>query len=124
MGIRNLNKYLLQNCHNSIKNIHLSNLSGKKISIDISIYLYQFERQQNLINGMCELIRTLRHYNIIPVFIFDGKPPNEKKFILQERKKIKEKNTRQIQEYKQILTNYLIQKKRLMYCLNQKNKPY
>ena len=105
MGIRNLNKYLLQNCHNSIKNIHLSNLSGKKISIDISIYLYQFERQQNLINGMCELIRTLRHYNIIPVFIFDGKPPNEKKFILQERKKIKEKNTRQIQEYKQILTS-------------------
>jgi len=42
MGIKDLNKYLRQNCknENSIKCINLHELSGKKIVIDISIYIY------------------------------------------------------------------------------------
>jgi len=98
MGIRNLNKYLLQNCHNSIKDIHLSELKNKKISIDISIYLYHFERNGNLMNGIYDMLNIFNFYNIIPVFIFDGKPPNEKKYILQERKQRKEKNNEKIKE--------------------------
>jgi flap endonuclease-1 len=105
MGIRNLNKYLLQNCHNSIKDIHLSELKNKKISVDISIYLYNFERNGNLINGIYDMINIFKFYNIIPVFIFDGKPPDEKKYILQERKKQKEKNKEKIQELTDILNN-------------------
>lgn len=105
MGIKNLNKYLLQNCSNSIKNVHLSSLKNKKISIDISIYLYQFERNGNLINGMYDMINILKFYNIIPVFIFDGKPPNEKKYILKERKKQKEKNNEKINELTKLLNN-------------------
>jgi flap endonuclease-1 len=105
MGIRNLNKYLLQNCHNSIKDIHLSELKNKKISVDISIYLYHFERNGNLIDKMYEMIHIFKFYNIIPVFIFDGKPPDEKKYILQERKKQKEKNKEKIQELTDILNN-------------------
>ena len=107
MGIRNLNKYLLQNCHNSIKDIHLSELKNKKISVDISIYLYHFERNGNLINGICDMINIFKFYNIIPVFIFDGKPPDEKKYILQERRKQKEKNKEKIQELTNILNNTL-----------------
>ena len=98
MGIRNLNKYLLQNCYHSIKDIHLSELKNKKISIDISIYLYHFERNGNLINGIYDMLNIFKFYNIIPVFIFDGKPPNEKKYILQERKQRKEKNNEKIIE--------------------------
>lgn len=105
MGIRNLNKYLLQNCHNSIKDIHLSELKNKKISVDISIYLYHFERNGNLIDKMYEMINIFKFYNIIPVFIFDGKPPDEKKYVLQERKKQKEKNKEKIQELTDILNN-------------------
>jgi flap endonuclease-1 len=107
MGIRNLNKYLLQNCHNSIKDIHLSELKNKKISVDISIYLYNFERNGNLINGIYDMINIFKFYNIIPVFIFDGKPPDEKKYILQERKKQKEQNKEKIQELTNILNNTL-----------------
>jgi flap endonuclease-1 len=103
MGIRNLNKYLLHNCQNSIRNVHLSQLSGKKISVDISIYLYQFERNGNLIDGMYDMINIFKFYNIIPVFIFDGKPPNEKKYILQERKKEKNKNEEKIKELTDVL---------------------
>lgn len=105
MGIRYLNKYLLQHCHNSIKNIHLSELKNKKISIDISIYLYHFERNGNLINSMYDMINILKFYDIIPVFIFDGKPPNEKKYILQERKKQKEKNIEKINELNKSLND-------------------
>jgi flap endonuclease-1 len=105
MGIRDLNKYLLQNCHTSIKDIHLSELKNKKISVDISIYLYNFERNGNLINKMYEMIDIFKFYNIIPVFIFDGKPPDEKKYILQERRKQKEKNKEKIQELTNILNN-------------------
>ena len=109
MGIRDLNKYLLQNCHTSIKDIHLSELKNKKISVDISIYLYNFERNGNLINKMYEMIDIFKFYNIIPVFIFDGKPPDEKKYILQERRKQKEKNKEKIQELTNILNNTLNQ---------------
>jgi 5'-3' exonuclease len=35
------------------------------------------------------LLSVLRHYNIIPIFIFDGKPPIEKKELLQKRKEDK-----------------------------------
>jgi flap endonuclease-1 len=115
MGIRNLNKYLLENCHNSIKNIHIAELKNKKLSVDISIYLYHFEKNGNLINGIYDMINVFKFYNIIPVFIFDGKPPNEKKYILQERKKQKEKNKEQIKELTNILNNTSYE------CIEEKN---
>ena len=38
MGIKNLNRFLLDNCNKkSITKIHLSKLSGKKLVIDVSI---------------------------------------------------------------------------------------
>lgn len=105
MGIRNLNKYLLKNCKNSITNLHLLELKNKKISVDISIYLYNFERNGDLIGGMIEMLNIFNFYNIIPVFIFDGKPPNEKKYILQERKRQREKNKEKIEQLENSLNN-------------------
>lgn len=119
MGIRNLNKYLLQNCHNSIRNINLSELKNKKLSVDISIYLYHFERNGNLINGINDMIHIFKFYNIIPVFIFDGKPPNEKKYILEERNKQKEKNKEKIKELTNVLNN--ISNDTLIESIEEKN---
>jgi 5'-3' exonuclease len=85
MGIKNLNKYLRNNCPNSIKSIHLSDLSGKTISIDVSIYLYKYEAENTLLENMYLLLSILRNYNIIPIFIFDGKTPIEKKSLIQKR---------------------------------------
>ena len=49
MGIRYLNKYLMQNCKNkSIEKKHLSCLGGKKIVVDTSIYLYKYQAQNAL----------------------------------------------------------------------------
>jgi flap endonuclease-1 len=86
MGIRNLNRYLRQNCPNSIHQLQLNELSGKRIAIDISIYLYKYETENALIENMYNMISIFKYYNIIPIFIFDGKPPPEKKDLLLKRK--------------------------------------
>jgi flap endonuclease-1 len=90
MGIRNLNRYLRDNCPESIRCINVSELSGKKIVVDISIYLYKYEAENALLENMYVMLSIFRYYNIIPIFIFDGKPPPEKKALLQKRKQDKE----------------------------------
>ena len=77
MGIRYLNKYFREECKNSdaIKIISMTQLSGKKIAVDISIYLYKFVSEDSLIENIYLMLAIFRHYNIIPLFVFDGKPP-------------------------------------------------
>lgn len=86
MGIKNLNKFLQTSCDKSIQKIHISSLSGKKIVIDTSIYLYRFMGEGCLLENFYLMISLFRQYNIIPLFIFDGKPPKEKDEILKQRK--------------------------------------
>ena len=87
MGIKNLNRFLMDNCSKkSIKKVHLKTFSNKTIVIDTSIYLYKFMSENALLENMYLLISILRSYNITPIFIFDGKPPPEKKDLLIRRK--------------------------------------
>lgn len=81
MGIRYLNSYLRTKCHNSIRVLNMSDISGKKIAVDISIYLYKYEADEVLLENMYLMLAIFRHYNVIPIFIFDGKPPPEKRTI-------------------------------------------
>lgn len=90
MGIRNLNRYLRDNCTKSIRCINGSELYCKKIVVDISIYLYKYEAENALLENMYVMLSIFRYYNIIPIFIFDGKPPPEKKALLKKRKQDKE----------------------------------
>jgi len=87
MGIRYLNKYFREECKNTdaIKIISMKQLSGKKIAIDISIYIYKFISEDVLIENIYLMLSIFRHYNIIPIFVFDGKPPTEKKELIQQR---------------------------------------
>lgn len=119
MGIRYLNKYLRTNCPNSIKNIHLSNISGKRIAVDISIYLYKFESENALIKNMYQMLCVFRKYNILPVFIFDGKPPPEKNALLQKRK---EDKVEAEEEYNRLKSKLEEDKKRFEDKEQQKDK--
>ena len=103
MGIRNLNKFLRANCTDSIKCSSMSELSGKKIAIDISIYLYKFASDDTLIENIYLMLSIFRHYKVIPVFIFDGKPPDEKKELLEKRRKDKNQAKNEYNELKQQL---------------------
>lgn len=86
MGIRNLNRFLREQCGDEIKVTPLSELSGKKVAIDISIYMYKFAADDTLLENMYLMLGLFRYYNIIPIFVFDGKPPAEKMELLQKRR--------------------------------------
>jgi len=87
MGIKLLNKFLKENCKsmNSIYTIHMSKLQGKRIVVDVSIYLYKYESDNSLIESIYTMISIFRHYNITPIFIFDGVAPTEKKELIESR---------------------------------------
>ena len=103
MGIRNLNRYLRDNCPESIKCINIAEISGKRIVVDISIYLYKYEAKDALLENMYVLLSIFRYYNIIPIFIFDGKPPPEKKALLQKRREDRETAQEEYNKLKQHL---------------------
>ena len=104
MGIRYLNKYFREECKNSdaIKIISMNQLSGKKIAIDISIYLYKFASEDTLIENIYLMLSIFRHYNIVPIFVFDGKPHAEKKELLLHR--LAEKKSAE-KEFNRLKTN-------------------
>ena len=105
MGIKNLLKFLY-NYPNIIKEKNRDELNGKKIAIDISILLYQSvisirnsghditNRSGQVIShivGLLNKTMILIDNNIIPIFVFDGRPPNIKKNILTIRRELKNK---------------------------------
>ena len=91
MGIKNLNLLLSSKCSCAINQRNLSNYNGMIIGIDLSIFLYKYLYGNNdHIEGLTRLILRLLKNNIIPVFIFDGKPPKEKEDTILERKLKKE----------------------------------
>ena len=87
MGIKHLNRFLYDNCtKKSIKKIHLNQLTNKTIAIDTSIYLYKYSSEGALMENMYLFISIFKHYKITPLFIFDGKPPPEKRELLKQRR--------------------------------------
>ena len=100
MGIKSLTKLIKDKSPESIKTDQLHNLSGKKVAIDASLILYQcllnvrnkgsmLKNKENKvtshINGIFYKIINYLSLNIEPIFIFDGKPPEEKDKIIKER---------------------------------------
>jgi hypothetical protein len=87
MGIKNLNRFLRDNCSKkAITKKHLSYFKNKTVVVDTSIYLYKFASEGSLIESMYLFISVLKSYHITPLFIFDGKPPPEKNELLRQRK--------------------------------------
>jgi flap endonuclease-1 len=106
MGIHSLTKLISQQSPNSIQHVNLFTLKGKRVAIDTSIFIYKslinvryngdYLRNKNgeimsHIYGLFNKIVLLKSYGIEPVFIFDGKPPEEKQAVLNSRnKKVKD----------------------------------
>lgn len=103
MGIRMLNKFLQDKCKTSISFINLSELSGKRIAVDISIYLYKFLSDNVLLENLYLMISIFRENKITPIFVFDGKPPVEKNDTIAFRKQTKRNAREEYYRLKQIL---------------------
>lgn len=86
MGIPKLNKLLMEKCSSkSIQKIHMEELYGKKIAVDISIYLYKFLCDDYFMEHVYLFLSIFKYYCIEPIFVFDGKPPAEKNAVLKRR---------------------------------------
>jgi len=96
----------------------LEEFSGKVVTIDTSIYLYQFKAKGSILSNMYLMCSVFKRYNIQPIFVFDGKPPPEKKAVIEMRKE--KKNAAQ-QEHQQITEQLLtITDKRMRQELQRK----
>ena len=91
MGVKNLNQFLNTHCNDVIKRLNIYQLKNKTIVIDTNMYLYQFLKTCTILEGLYEMINILRYFKITPIFIFDGKPPDEKKMILDINRQKKKK---------------------------------
>ena len=89
MGVKMLNKYLKEHCKQGIKEIPLSNMRDKRIAIDMSIFLYQFKGDDALLENMFQMLELFRKNHIVPIYIFDGTPPEEKNEALNARDETK-----------------------------------
>lgn len=103
MGIRFLNRFLKENASPSIKLCGLNEIVGKKIAVDISIYMYKFACDGALIENIYLMLSVFRYYNIIPIFVFDGKPPQEKNDLIQKRKQDKVTAQEEYEKLQQLL---------------------
>lgn len=113
MGIKSLTYLIKQKCSNDcIEHKKLYELSGKTIAIDASLFIYQ-----SLINirrggeplknkegveishllGIFNKTINLLMLKIKPIYVFDGKPPIEKKNIIDQRKKLVSDSKNQIE---------------------------
>jgi flap endonuclease-1 len=87
--------------------LSLENLRGKSYAVDANNYLYQFlalvrmpdgtplkDSRGNITSHLAGLIsrttRLMHDYNLDMIFIFDGKPPDLKKFELSKRREVRE----------------------------------
>ena len=115
MGIQHLNRYMKEKCNASasntsaIRHISFNDLRGKKIAVDTSIYMYKFSAEGALIDNMYQMIALFRMNGIIPYFVFDGKPPQQKYDLLKIRKEekiIAEETFKKLNEKLAEITDY------------------
>jgi len=105
MGIKNLTQTIKKISPDSITHENLYKLSGKKVAVDASLIIYQQLLNQpggklfknsngkitNHITGLFYKIMNYISLNIELIFIFDGKPPENKSICINERKNKAEK---------------------------------
>ena len=102
MGIKGLTQLIKKNSPNSIEHHALYTMKDKRVAIDTSIFLYKSlmnvrskgEYLRNSegkvvshIQGLYYKTNQLLTFGITPIYIFDGKPPQEKSDCIKGRQK-------------------------------------
>lgn len=89
MGIKHLNQFLRKECSDAIRVMALNELSGRTVVVDASIFMYRFIADNALLENMYSMLSFFKMHNIVALFIFDGKPPEEKRKTLHKRSRLK-----------------------------------
>ncbi|KAL0966839.1 hypothetical protein UPYG_G00300770 [Umbra pygmaea] len=91
MGITKLADLIRSDAPDAISYKEISDYTGKVIALDTSIVLNQFRtalsthQHVSPLTGLFFRTLTFLEHDIKPVFVFDGKPPKEKRAVLEKR---------------------------------------
>jgi 5'-3' exonuclease len=109
MGIKNLNKFLQKHTPQSFREISLQKYAGKRIAIDVTLYLFEYKKnyRDNWIAQFLRLVMCLQKHNITCVFIYDTKAPAEKNRKKLERKQTRLRAEQRAYEIDMAIENYL-----------------
>jgi flap endonuclease-1 len=99
MGIRGLTGWIRWAAPAAIKTPNWASFTKKRVGIDILGFLYKAKANKTLpITYIAHLIAKCREYNIIPIPVFDGKPPDEKRETIKLRNEARIKNDQKLQQ--------------------------
>lgn len=105
MGIRGLNTVIKRMAPDAIKSYDISKYKNCRVAIDCSILLYKFKYASKAENshliGLANRIKFYLMNSILPIFIFDGVPPEAKKSTLIKRQANKEKMYIRLEELRE-----------------------
>ena len=124
MGVKSLKQLIKSKAPELFKTINLEEFSGKVIAIDTSIFLYRFmyTRGDKFLDLFVKQVLRLYKNNILPLFVFDGKPPAEKDKVIKERKEEKYKMKERIDELESLVAAKKIGTAEAMELKNLKRK--
>ena len=102
MGIRGLNKIIKRVAPHIIREKIIQSYTHSSIAIDSSILLYKYryackDSEDSHIHGFIQRVCFYLKRGILPIFVFDGIPPNAKQQVLEKRVKQKNKIEEKIQ---------------------------
>ena len=112
MGVKNLFKLITQHAPDSITFKNIKDYNKKYIVLDASMIIYQYviairstgsdlqDKNGKLtshILGVLSKTFMLLKYDIFPIFVFDGKPPEIKYNTIKNRKNLKKKNLEKLE---------------------------
>jgi 5'-3' exonuclease len=88
MGIKNLHKILKKKVPQIYKELPVSAYAGKKIAVDVNVYLYRCKSKyrENWLGSFINFLLILLKHNIQCVFLYDTKAPVEKDPKKKERR--------------------------------------
>ena len=106
MGIRGLNTLIKKFAPEALLNCDVSKYKGTTVAIDCSILLYKFKYASRAENshlvGIANRVKFYLMNGILPVFVFDGIPPEAKKNTISKRHAVREKLYLRLEELKKI----------------------
>lgn len=152
MGIKNLTKFLKSKFPSIYEKQSLINWENKKIAVDSSIYIYKFkscaikdatyihnfqydtengwnEPSDELVNSCYkkrfeQFLAIFRAHKINPVFIFDGKAPEEKKDTRKKRREKIQTMFDQKDKFKKDKTKLSDYRNMLSFCVSIKENDF
>jgi 5'-3' exonuclease len=94
MGVRKLMGLIGDKCvadekGSGVQTTHFTMLRGKTVVVDASIYMYKFKQDGVFAELFYNFVSTMRHYGVTLVFVFDGKPSENKRTTITERREFR-----------------------------------